>query len=90
MAKREYRKDGDARKVVKTMRLSKAEANKLASVAEAVGMNDSELARNVLLKVLGKFESTGVIELGGEVITIQPALFGNITKTTKVEAGVPA
>lgn len=90
MAKREYRKDADARNVIRAMRLSEAEAGKLATVADAVGMADSELTRRVVLAVLAKFESTGAIELGGEVITIQPALFGNITKTTKVEAGVPA
>lgn len=91
MAKREYLKGEDARKIVKTMRLSEAEAGKLATVADAVGKSDSELARDVLLAVLSKFETTGAIELGGEVITLQPALFGGMAaKTQTREAALVA
>jgi hypothetical protein len=83
MVKRTYLKGSDARKINRVVRLSKAEAGRLASVADAVGKSDSELARDVLLAVLSRFESTGAIELGGEVINLQPALFGGMASMTQ-------
>ncbi len=83
MAKREYRKGEDARRVLKIMRLSEDEAKRLAVVADAVGKSDGELTRHVLLTALRKFETTGAIILDDEIIRPQLNLFGEMTKTTK-------
>lgn len=91
MSKRTYLQGEERRKINRSVWLSEDEAERLAKLATAVGKSNSELARLGVLQVLAKFESTGSVDLGNEVVELQPDLFGNIVvKTKQMEAGQPA